>query len=186
MSEGKISKTWTPLYNIWFSNFVVGSTHLPFILPSRYKENALKHVGKKKLTLNGGSEEGLTVKVMSGAGWLRIGFFSLPSTAPRPPTHITVLDRAQRLHIQSMLAPLLWDGTSSMPYRTFPVSSPASPSWLVVLWYASPCLAYSLPCLCCPSYFFLNCLTPVCCQALSAVKYCTKYYLLCFRTKILL
>ena len=63
----------------------MGSTHLPFILPSRYKQNALKHVGKKKLTLNGGSEEGLTVKVMSGAGWLRIGFFSLPSTAPRPP-----------------------------------------------------------------------------------------------------
>ena len=69
---------------------MVDSTHLPFTFPSRYKENALKHVGKKQLTLNGGSEEGLTVKVMSGAGWLRIGFFSLPSTTPQQTNYNSV------------------------------------------------------------------------------------------------
>lgn len=96
MSEGKISKAWTPLYNICFSNFVVGSTPLPVILPSRHEEYALKHAGKKQSTLNGGGE-GVTVKVMSGAGWLRTGFFSGLSTAP-PAPHIMALDRAQHLH----------------------------------------------------------------------------------------
>ena len=96
VSEGKISKAWTPLYNICFSNFVVGSTPLPVILPSRHEEYALKHAGKKQSTLNGGGE-GVTVKVMSGAGWLRTGFFSGLSTAP-PAPHIMALDRAQHLH----------------------------------------------------------------------------------------
>lgn len=96
VSEGKISKAWTPLYNICFSNFVVGSTPLPVILPSRHEEYALKHAGKKQSTVNGGGE-GVTVKVMSGAGWLRTGFFSGLSTAP-PAPHIMALDRAQHLH----------------------------------------------------------------------------------------
>lgn len=100
---------------------------------------------------------------MSGAGWLRIGFSSLPSTATHPPTHtLRCLTGHSVCIFRVCWHPSSEMVTSSMPYRTFPLSSPTFPSWLGVLWCVSQCLAYSLPCLWWPSHFFLNCLTPVC------------------------
>lgn len=111
-------------------------------LPSRHEENALKHAGKKQLTLNGGGE-GFTVKVMSGAGWLRTGFFSRPS--PLPP--IMALDRAQHLHFAECAgtSPLRWQplacptGPSQFPLPPFPPDSWSSGVHL--------CALHSLPCL---------------------------------------
>lgn len=100
---------------------------------------------------------------MSGAGWLRIGFSSLPSTATHPPPHtLQCLTGHSVCIFRVCWHPSSEMVTSSMPYRTFPLSSPTFPSWLGVLWCVSQCLAYSLPCLWWPSHFFLNCLTPVC------------------------